>query len=292
MDLSAGLGIMGGEIAYEIGRSIIIDGEREALPFPISRLEWPIDVPMAEFDTVFRFSERFELRGRFAFSLADNAGTMADYDWDYPDGRRVLSIYSESDTVLDAWTSDVVLRWWAWRQPRAGAGELALGMGLGWLHQDYAWEARDGVQSYPSEPDVPPDRWEGTAITYDLDVDFPYLEFCARARQDPITVEGRIAWSPFVSADDRDVHVLRDILAETDADGSALLAEASLRWDFAAAWYLRFRAQYAAFRADGPSHTLIYGPAEDPDLEGERWTIHEKLRSAQVMMFLALGLRL
>lgn len=291
-EFSVGPGVSSGDVTYEIGRSVVQDGAVERVPFPISRLEWPIDVLTAEFDAGLRIDRRFELRARFAMSLTEDAGTMIDSDWDYPDGNQLLTIYSESDAVLDAWTLDLSARWWAWIQTRPGDQELRLGFGAGWLRQDFAWEARDGVQRYPAEPDVPADTWEGTAISYDIAADLPYLELCGSIRQPKVAIDGRVAWIPAASVNDRDDHQFRDILARTDADGMGLIAEAAIRYDLTERFFLRFRAQYVAFMVDGPSENRVYGAEGGEEPVGTTWQIDEEIRSAQAWFSLGVGLNL
>lgn len=291
-EFSAGPGLSSGDVTYEIGRSVVQDGVVERTSFPISRLEWPIDVLTAEFDAGLRIARRFELRARFAMSLTEDAGTMIDSDWDYPEGNRLLTIYSESDAVLDAWTLDLSARWWAWRQTRPGDQELRLGLGAGWLRQDFAWEARDGIQRYPAEPGVPADTWEGTAITYEIAADLPYLELCGSIRQPKVALDGRVAWIPSASVEDRDDHRFRDILATTDADGMGLIAEAAVRYDLTERVFLRFRAQYVVFMVDGPSENRVYGTEGDGEPVGTTWKIDEEIRSAQAWFSFGIGLNL
>ncbi len=291
-EFSAGPGVSSGDVTYEIGRSVVQDGVVERAPFPISRLEWPIDVLTAEFDAGLRIARRFELRARFAMSLTEDAGTMIDSDWNYPEGNQLLTIYSESDAVLDAWTLDLSARWWAWRQTRPGDQELRLGLGAGWLRQDFAWEARDGTQSYPSEPGVAADTWEGTAITYDIAADLPYLELCGSIRQPKVVLDGRVAWIPSASVKDRDDHQFRDILANTDADGMGLIAEAAIRYDLTERVFLRFRAQYVIFVVDGPSENRVYGAEGGEEPVGTTWRIDEEIRSAQAWFSFGIGLNL
>ncbi len=291
-EFSAGPGISAGAVTYEIGGTVLQDGLTDSAPFPISRLEWPLDVITAEFDAGLLLAGRFELRGRYAMSLTEDAGTMVDSDWDYPEGYRVLSVYSESDAVLDAWTLDLSARWWAWRQTRPGDQEMRLGIGAGWLQQNFEWEARDGVQTYPSTPGVPADTWEGTAITYDIEAELPYLELCASIRQPKVTIEGRVAWIPSAAVTDRDDHQLRDILADTDADGMGLVAEAAVRVDLTERVFLRFRAQYIAFEVDGPSRNRVYGDENGEDPVGTTWEIDEEIHSAQAWFSAGIGLTL
>ena len=292
LDLDAGVGTLSGDATYEIGGRVTSGGVTEDGPFPISRLEWPMEVWMGRIAGAIAWREALELRGNFAFSLSDDAGTMEDSDWDYPgDGGRLLTVYSESDAALDATTWELDGRWWLWRRP-AGRAEYAVGAGAGWIHQAFDWEARDGTQWYPADPGVPADTWEGAGITYQLDSDIPYLQLAGRAKGGRFSVEGRVAYAPSVTMNDRDDHLDRDILAKTDAEGDAWLAEISSEYAFEGGWFARVGIQWMTCSVDGPSKNLVYGPGESGDnTPGERWTIYEEITSSQSFFSVAVGRR-
>ena len=236
--------------------------------------------------------DAFDRDAAFAPSEAGDAGTMEDSDWDYTgDGGRLLSVYSESDAVLDASTWELDGRWWFWRRP-AGRTEYAVGAGAGWIHQAFDWEARDGTQWYPADPGVPADTWEGAGITYELDSDIPYLQLAGRAKGGRFSVEGRVAYAPSVTMNDRDDHLDRDILAKTDAEGDAWLAEISSEYAFEGGWFARVGIQWMTCSVAGPSENLVYGPGENGrNTPGERWTIYEEITSSQSFFSVAVGRR-
>lgn len=291
-DLDGGVGALSGDATYEIGGKTTQDGMTEEGPFPISRLEWPMDVWMGRIAGTLAWRETLELRANFAFSLTDDAGTMEDSDWDYPgDGSRLLTVYSESDAALDASTWELDARWWFW-QRNVRQADYAVGAGAGWIHQSFDWEARDGTQWYPADPGVPADTWDGAGITYALDSDVPYLQLAGRAKSGRFSIEGRVAYAPAITMNDRDDHLDRDILAETDADGDAWIAGISTEYAFENGWFARVGIQWMACSVDGPSKNHIYGPGEQGDNPvGERWAIHEEITSSQSFFAASVGRR-
>lgn len=290
-DVNAGIGTLSGDATYEIGGQITEGGITEDGPFPISRLEWPLDVVMGQIAAKIGWRDTLELRGRYAFSLTDDAGTMKDSDWDYPaGGGRLLTVYSESDAILDATRWELDGRWWFWHASKGGA-DYAVGAGAGWIHQSYDWDARDGTQWYPADPELAADVWKGSAITYALDSDIPYLQLAGRVRSHRFTAEARVAYAPSIDVTDQDDHVDRNILAKTTADGDAWIAEIASEYAFDDHWYARVELQWLAYTVDGPSRNTVYGAGDGENQPGEQWTIYEEIKSSQSDANVALGYR-
>lgn len=287
--VSIGPAATGGSIAYEIGGRLTEADASEELPFPISRLEWPLDAIGLHGELRLRLPLGWEAWVWGGWIPSSDAGSLEDSDWEYPEGRRVLAIHSQSDAVLESWTLDAGVRWWFWRSKRPGGAQLSAGLGAGWMRQSFAWEGRDGVQTYPATPEIPTDSWTGKAIDYELDADIPYLEAAVRLRWPRVEIEGRIAGSAWARAGDRDDHRLRGIVAEADTRGAALLADAAVRYDLTDAWFLRLRVRHLAIAADGSSHNRVDG-GDDPDLPpGMRWSIEEEIRGAATSLHVAIG---
>jgi outer membrane protease len=165
-------------------------------------------------------------------------------------------------------------------------------VGAGYRHLDYAWEAGDGVQSYPSDPSAPDDALEGLGIAYDLEVRMPCVEIGARWAGGPWNVELRGGFSPFVQAEDRDDHVAREILSTTDADGTGGFADLAVRYTFAERWSVEARGTVLGFSVEGPSKNLVYGSADPEMVPGEEWTIDEEIESTQYGASMGIACRL
>ncbi len=249
----------------------------EVVPFPISRLEWPVEGVGLDAALRARPSDRWEvwLRGEW---LSSDAGTVRDSDWDYVEGIGRLAIYSESDSSLEAWGLEGGLRWPALRFGPADA-RVALGIGLGWLRRSLGWEASDGRQWYPCEPWVAHYEWTGPAVRYDLEMDAPFGDAWIEVRGRRWTVEARAAAAPWAEVRDRDDHLLRGILAETRADGSAVWVEASATVSITGSWSLRMLGRYFLVAGEGESRNVVYG-GEDPEVPvGLRWSIDEEIEA-------------
>ncbi|MCX7817805.1 MAG: omptin family outer membrane protease [Kiritimatiellae bacterium] len=288
VDAGVGAAHREGAMRYEIGRRVWFEGGGELLPFPISRLEFPIRALVAEGWLRVHAGDHWEGWVRAGHTLTDDAGTVKDSDWEYPSGQQMLAVYSESDARYEGWTIEGGVRWWPLRRVRPGEQEWALGVGAGWARHSHSWEARDGVQVYPATPDVPPDTWSGVAIEYDVEADLPYAELALRLRQLKVGLEIRGYVSPLARLRDRDDHVLRAVVAEMDAEGIALGAEALLRYEVSKRWYLTASLRWWALSADGYSKNRVYATTEEMTA-GEQWTIEEELRGEEMSLGFGAG---
>jgi hypothetical protein len=109
-DINLGVGTIRGDTTYQIGGSVeYADGTKERLHFPISELEFPLDVYMATLKSSIEFLQAWQINIDVHKSITKDSGKMKDSDWGYwyMDGCSYcspysLDIYSESDTELDA----------------------------------------------------------------------------------------------------------------------------------------------------------------------------------------------
>ncbi len=278
-----------GEVQYAIGRWVRAGGKTESLPFPISRLEFPTRAIRAEGWLRAQVGRAWELWMRGGHTLTEDAGTIRDSDWEYPEENPVLAIYSESDAIYSAWSLEGGVRWWFWRRPRPGGQEWSAAVGAGWARDSHAWEARDGVQTYPAIPDVPPDTWEGVAVTYDVTTDLPFAEVVLGLSQPTVRIEGRAFLSPVARVRDRDDHLGRGILAEADAGGVGGGVELAVRYQLSPRWHLMASVRWWAFEVEGDSKNLVYGEGDEDAQPGERWVIHQEIRGDGVFVSLGIG---
>ncbi|MCI5224131.1 MAG: hypothetical protein D3924_16045, partial [Candidatus Electrothrix sp. AR4] len=82
LDMSLGLEEMSGSITTSIGGEIIhANGQTENTFFPISELEWPLDIMLARFDAGFTLSPFFRLNASVKKNLNEPDDHMIDQDW-------------------------------------------------------------------------------------------------------------------------------------------------------------------------------------------------------------------
>ncbi|HBA82965.1 MAG TPA: hypothetical protein DCZ95_02610 [Verrucomicrobia bacterium] len=286
LQLSAGGGYMGGDVTYQIGKEARSDGRIERLRFPISELKWPINVAVVAFDGSIAI-QRLELRGRYALSVTDKAGKMEDSDWgEYIPNPNLKTTYSETDATLDYWELDGSLRYWflSFGKP---AARFHAGAGVGYLHQNFEWDAKDGYQS-----SLNPFNYSGPivglAVHYEAEVNMPYLEAAVRFQHKKLSAEARIGVAPYMTVTDMDDHVLRSIRADTDADGAGVLGNVLATYDLTKNIFVQAEVMGMGFKVDGTEKDIVYA-GED---QGDTWEIYHEIKSRQVKGTLALGVKL
>jgi outer membrane protease len=278
--LSAGGGVLNGDVTYRIGREVVEGGERTELWFPLSQLKWPTDVAIASVDGKASFY-RLEARGTYSFSVTDEAGKMQDSDWTYPLDTSLRTIYSESDATLDYWEGDGSVRYWVFLIGPPNQ-RLYIGFGAGYLHQNFDWEGDNVTQESVYGP---PQHYDGLAIRYSAQIDMLYGEAVTEFKLGRVKINGRICYSPSLTASDEDDHVLRFKKQELDGDGYGILGDLTLRYDINAVLFVQAKGSYFTFTADGMAKTEFYA-GEDAGYSAE---IYEDIKSQQLRGTLALG---
>jgi hypothetical protein len=284
-DVTAGFGKLSGYTRYQIGGTVSTPSGGVEVHFPISELEFPMDVNMVSMGAGIGFAEKLKLSANVKKSITDDAGHMKDSDWGYwwLDGygwaeQGTLDIYSESDADLDALLMDVNLRYRIYR---------GFFVGLGYIHQNFDYEISNLHQWYPSYNyyfgvDSPHDRVGGTVLKYEVTYSIPYMEivFMGKAT-DAFTVEMSLGYSPIVNVEDEDQHLLRSKVNKGDCDGTAILFSLEGRYDFPKNWFLTLGFDYVNIDTDGKSDAFFYGVYDH--------TIDLEIESNQVFAGLTVG---
>jgi len=285
-DVAVGLGKLGGHTTYQRGGFFYGPWGTGTDPFPLSRLEFPLDVYMASLEVSVGFAEKLKLSASVKKNITDDAGKMEDSDWGiyfisgFPGtSPGSLDIYSESDASLDALIVDVSARYRFYR---------GFFVGLGYLHQNFDYEISNLHQWWPSSysyfgVDLPHIQVDGPVITYEVTYSIPYIElaFLGKAT-DRFTVETSLGFSPFVNAEDEDNHLLRSKVSKADYDpGSAILLSVEGRYKFATNWFLALQFDYTKIEADGESLDYVNGVYAG--------TIYQETKSEQIFYSLNIG---
>jgi outer membrane protease len=282
LELAAGGGYMGGNVTYQIGDEIRSGGVVEDIWFPISELKWPINVFIASFDGAISVY-RFEARGRYTFSVTDEAGTMEDSDWEYIPNPKLKTTYSETDAYLDFKEAEGSLRYWALTFDNRVVRFDVAG-GIGYMYQKFNWDAQDGYQ-WTVNPFGYEGPINGLAIQYEAEVNMPYIELSGRFQWQDLRAELRGGFAPYMTVKDVDDHVLRYIRSETDADGIGGLGQAVVSYDLTKNFFVQLEGTIIGFKVDGTETSVVYA-GED---EGNTWEIYHEVESFQARGTLALG---
>lgn len=277
-----GAGCWGGEASYSIGGLVTMGGRTTRVNDPISELTWPLEVATIEGGCSLPLGTRAELRVSAARTVSSDSGTVENRDWMAP---GLLLVESESDGSLTGYSLRGDLLWWFDVGAPTFGTAVDFGLGIAFRYQSLSWEAANLDQWYPLQPALPHDRVAGIVGTYDLDLAMPCLAVALRARRDNARLELCAGFAPLVAAEDEDDHLLRGILARTEATGMGGLATASLEFDLSRRLFLRLQCEALGFAADGRERDYTYA---GPDA-GASWSIDHEIESLQYQALIALG---
>jgi hypothetical protein len=253
-----------GDRTFQIGGLVVFpDGTAARLHFPISELEFPLDVALGTVEGRYGFDDPWSIGVGLSKNLTTDAGTTKDSDWGYlfvagvPGfGPTSLDVYSESDTELEAFGANVDLRC---RLLTRGCWEV--GVAVGYLHQTLDFEVRNLREEYPSLGGlIPPQHVGGKVAEYDTSTSMPYVEGLFAIRLSPsLKLECGLGGAPFVRTEDEGRWLLRDQTFDSTMDGAALLAHAKLLLGLRDGWFAAATATGMALSADGEMARYEHG---------------------------------
>lgn len=293
-ELTVGIEKMSGETWYQIGGTATQGFFDYDVHFPISELRFPLDVYMVSVGGSIEFLDRFTATADLAANVTDDAGDAEDSDWgayfletgDPYFSTSSLDIYSLSNAQLTAVTFDMGLRYRFFTAP-----VFSLSAGLGYRYQNFEYDLSDLDQWYPSSTlyfgyDLPHDRVPGKVATYEVTYGIPYAEISGRLKAGKkMSFEASLGYAPYVTAEDTDDHILRSILATTDAEGDALLMGLSGRFDFTQRLFGTIEVDYMTVNAEGTEYNYVYAGR----YAGDSWTIDHNIESEQISIRMSAG---
>ena len=286
VDLTVGTGTLRGHTTYRIGGTVGTASGSYDYHFPISELEFPLDVYMFSVRENVQFAEKWKVSAGVKSNITKDAGKMKDSDWGYYFLRGdawaeqdTLDIYSKSDAELDAFIWDINLGYRFYEK-----SNWSLIAGLGYIQQKFDYEISDLDQWYPSDSyyfgvSFPHDYVKGKVLKYEVAYSIPYVEIGTRLRiKDIFSVEASLGYSPIVNVDDEDQHLLRSKVNKGDCSGDAVLLSLEARYDFLSNWFLTLQVDYTKIDADGESRAYFYDVYDHTiDLEIESEQTHTTL---------------
>ena len=279
-DINIGVGPMAGNTTYQIGGTVRDPEGVDEYWFPISELVFPMNVQQIAVDTTLSLGKqrRFQLSLGAAGNLTSDAGTMEDSDWMTEANPNQLDVYSESDAELDAVMlgADILYKF---MQEEI----MSIGAGIGFFYQQLDYECHDFVQSYPSSPWWGYDYGWGLGIIYEITYHVPYVQLRADLSllKEKLQLGISLAVAPYLTAEDYDNHVLREIISYGDYDGIGTMGSLECTFHFLKHWFVEARLEGRAFSADGTQKNYV--PVEwSHDIDAE-------ISSAQASFTLAIG---
>lgn len=283
------IGKLSGHTTYQIGGTVDTPSGSDEYHFPISELEFPLNVYMLSGRGSIEFVGKWKVSAGVKKNFTDDAGKMKDSDWGYYSlkgdswaEQDTLDIYSESDADLDALIMDVNLQYKFYEK-----SNWSFIAGLGYIYQNFYYEIRNLHQWYPSYyyyfgVDSPHDYVGGRVLTYEVTYRIPYMEIGTQfVTKDMLSVEASLGYSPIVDAGDEDHHLLRSKVNKGGCDGDAILLSLEGRYDFPNNWFLTLVVDYTKIDTDGRSRAYFNGIYDH--------TIDQKIKSEQTFCALAVG---
>ena len=241
-DLSLQAGSITGDTTYVISGPES-GGFKSELIFPIEQqvAEISYKLPLDKYKIA-------ELNFSLLKNIEDESGTFIDSDWLYSYSSE-KAIYSESDSYLDFYKAELKVDFLPFYEFKSG--ESFLSLSGGYQKEDFDFDIHDLEQiNYLSDRES---IVAGQVLTYQIEYAFPYLAFNWRypAGRQGLNYSFSLGFSPFLKAEDRDDHVLRDKLSFIEAQGTALLAEADLNYKFNSSFSLFVVWDYLRMEAEG-----------------------------------------
>ncbi len=289
-DIAAESGIMRGDVSYRIGGNITDDSGHYTGRFPISKLEFPLRLEIAQATAKIEIFDRLVARGMLRKNINSEAGTFKDSDWgiyalEYSawTDPNSLDIYSESTARLKTWAADMSLRLRIFPELHW----IGYYLGAGYLHQQYKYVIFDLNQWYPSLNEVHGSALEhdfvaGAVLSYETILRFPYLELATRAEIDErFQVEARIAYSPHVTSSDLDNHLLRDKISLGSCSGQGYLLSIGATYSVLDNLFMGMQFEMTALHAEGRQKQYLRG----------NWlaTVDQEIDSTQLVAMISLG---
>jgi len=265
-DLAVGIEGMGGETTYQIGGNIVYaNGASESIHFPLSELEWPLDIWLGRIDAGLNIGDSWRINGVVKKNISDPDSNMKDSDWGvwYLDGDpgtspSDLDIYSESNiSDFDAVIFDIDVEW-AFLQRET----WSLFAGIGYQYQNFEYEGQlieetgyylgNPIGTFPGDGSV--------GITYEITYNMPYLLIGTDVNLiDNLTLAGSFTYAPWVEAEDEDHHLMRNKVSKGDMDGDAFMLDLSAQYNITPSWFLVAGFHYTKIDVDGDQNQTING---------------------------------
>lgn len=247
-DVTAGIGKLSGDTTYRIGYPVhwVNFGTDEGY-FPFSELKFPLDVYIGSVEGSIGFAEKWKVSLGVKKNITDDAGDMEDSDWITESDPGRLDVYSTSETDLDALILDINLQYKYYQ-----TSNWSNFVGLGYLRQNFDFECRIKRQYSPSG--LPGYDYVGdgsVGIKYEITYNIPYIEVGAQYKfTDKISLDASLGYSPIVTVEDEDQHLLRNKVNKGDLDGDAFLFWVEGRYDIFKNWFLTLGIDYVKIETD------------------------------------------
>jgi outer membrane protease len=289
----AGMGTFTGDVTYQIGGSFV-DPSRNInmkIPFPVSKLEFPLNVAVVTIGNEFSIGKNIDIRGELAKNISTRSGKQQDTDFSYISVQPLLA-YSSNDSEVQTIMTDIGLRYWVARQDLDNI-HIKFGLGAAYLYENLNWRLSNLDQTnyyrfdslgniYLNRPPTKSTQ-KGIIGTYQTTTNMPYLEVVVSEQTDSLSVLLSLGYSPFAQISDEDNHILRQIYSTTDLTGGAYKISAQAKYSLNRNIFLMGKWDWFSFNLAGTETDIVY------DGSGDGWTEGHEISSAQSILSFSLG---
>lgn len=309
-EMCPGVGYLTGSNTYEIGNvPPDLDPWGRDPYFPVSKLDFLLNVYVATFDAKFTY-DKLSISGGIRTNFMKDSGKMRDYDWGIPfwdddgdegpgwyvwvwtDGTNewyALDIESKSKNEVNAllWEANLAYQIFSYQYKDKYHNSNYRGyLGIGYEHRGFEYECKLIRQWSPSELSGFDYIGDGSVgLTYDVSYSIPYAEFSIVGIKKKLYIEMIIGYSPYARAKDKDVHLIRipgPIYAEGDCTGQSLKYAAVIQYNFAPNWSAKLVFDHIYIRAKGEQDKVLYAGSDNGiSWDDETWTTDERIISRE-----------
>jgi outer membrane protease len=253
-----------------------------------SELEFPLNTFLLSLEGSYRGAERaaegrVQFDYRLSMNLGGGSGKMKDSDWLTDDidiflvgsPNPGLDIYSESDADLKAMIIDLRLSYDTW-----AAEQWAVGPLVGLRYEKFSYDVSNVSQvGYGPYAAGYTGSMSGLVLTYEVSYTVPLVGIRTTLHTtDAFEAQLDLGYSPWVSAKDKDDHLLRYKLSEASTSGSAFLAALTGQWETSGRNFIQCRGEYFKIETTGTQNQRFYaGPYAGDTFSG----INDRIDSEQ-----------
>jgi outer membrane protease len=246
--ITVGIGGLSGDTTYQIGGRYVTPSGSGTYHFPISKLEFPLDMWMISVEESKEFKRNWKVSVGAKKNYTRDAGKMEDSDWLTAANPSQLDVYSQSDAYLDVLMLGINVSYRFFERPH-----WSLIAGVGYRYQNFDYECKLNRQWSPSGLSGYDYTGAGSVdLTYEVTYSIPYIEIGAQyIFNNKWSFDASLGYSPIVHAEDLDVHVLRAKVSEGNCDGDAVLFLLKGRYNISSSWFFALQLDYTYIYTDG-----------------------------------------
>lgn len=212
LSVQLGTGLAQGE-----AREVVYAADELGGDFKLSELFWDMeDVVMAGGSMTVQIGPRYRVSAGYWTAITEGSGRMDDYDWLLGPGAPWTD-WSLSDVeVRDSYAFDLNVAAEVYRYQNIGFCAV-----MGYRQDQWGWDdqGRRFIYSESSLRDLAGELDGETMITYEQIFRIPYAGVVATLHGPRASAEVYFHYSPFVEAEDHDVHLARGIIFDSEASG-------------------------------------------------------------------------